>query len=295
MTISSLGYIGFEVKNFDPWRPFFEDWLGLMRSEENERAIQYRMDQRSARIFLEEGEADDIGFIGFEVASFEDLASCKDRLDSLRIPYSQADPEVISDRGVTDMITLTDPSGIRIEVYVGPKEVTNIPFRSPAGVSAFVTGGQGLGHVVLAAQSIDAMRAFYQKAFGFKLSDTIAMPLGPDTSLTLEFYHCNPRHHTLALVGMDAPKKLNHFMVEMATLDDVGYAIDRLEACGVEMFLTLGKHSNDEMVSFYATTPAGFSIEVGYGGLSIDDREWIVRHHHVTSMWGHKIVSAQQS
>jgi hypothetical protein len=52
--------------------------------------------------------------------------------------------------------------------------------------------------------------------------------------------------------------------------------------------MTLGGHSNDEMLSFYPLSPSGFDIEYGWGGLSVDDQSWHVLTHHATSAWGHR-------
>lgn len=93
-----------------------------------------------------------------------------------------------------------------------------------------------------------------------------------------------------SLAPMPAPKRLHHFMVEMATLDDVGFAMDCIGEYGVKQTMTLGKHSNDQMVSFYAATPSGFEVEVGTAGIEVHDDVWRVTHHEVTSMWGHKRV-----
>ena len=49
-------------------------------------------------------------------------------------------------------------------------------------------------------------RAFYQDLLGFRLSDIIHMQFGPDVAFDMEFFHCNPRHHTVALVPMPAPR-----------------------------------------------------------------------------------------
>ena len=53
--------------------------------------------------------------------------------------------------------------------------------------------------------------------------------------------------------------------------------------------MTLGRHPNDQMTSFYARTPSGFEIEFGAGGRRIDmDSEWPVGHYDAMSIWGHK-------
>lgn len=290
MGVASLGYIGFEVSDLKAWDGYLTGFLGLMPGHGNGTSARYRMDDRAFRIHLDKGASDDISFIGLEVETPEGLQELRERLEKAGVPCSPASDNLKKERGVRDLLVLTDPAGLQVEVYVGATALTNMPFHSPAGVSGFMTGGQGAGHVVLASEKIDEIRAFYTELLGFRLSDTIGIAVSPDFTLVLEFYHCNPRHHTLALAPMPAPKRLHHFMVEMATLDDVGFAMDRIGACGVKQTMTLGKHSNDQMVSFYAATPSGFEVEVGTAGIEVHDEVWRVTHHEVTSMWGHKRV-----
>lgn len=54
------------------------------------------------------------------------------------------------------------------------------------------------------------------------------------------------------------------------------------------MISTLGRHANDEMISFYVRTPSGFDIEYGHGGLTVDDRTWVARQTTAHSVWGHR-------
>ena len=51
---------------------------------------------------------------------------------------------------------------------------------------------------------------------------------------------------------------------------------------------TLGKHTNDEMTSFYMQTPSGFDLEVGCDGLVIDPASWEPTAHKTISEWGHE-------
>ncbi|MBV1934296.1 MAG: VOC family protein [Parvibaculaceae bacterium] len=291
MSISNLAYIGFEVSDLDTWNGFMEDFVGLKKGNGNDAWSQFRMDNYEWRIACEKGPKDDISFVGLEVATREAFNDLKKVLSKKNVQFSQGDKALKEKRGVQDLVVLTDPAGLTVEIFYGATQVTQTPFVSPAGVSSFLTGEQGVGHIVLASNKMEEVRAFWVDVLGFKLSDTIGVELGPDFTLMLEFYHCNPRHHTLALTALAAPKRIHHFMVEMATLDDVGYAQDRLDSCDVKQTLTLGKHSNDEMVSFYVSTPSGFDLEIGCAGIPVHDEDWRVSHHKVTSMWGHKPVA----
>jgi 2,3-dihydroxybiphenyl 1,2-dioxygenase len=286
--ISSLGYIGFRVADPEAWASYATKILGLMEAPPTDTARRFRLDQQIWRIAVEEGPEDDIAFIGLEVAGEQALAEIEARLASHGIASSRADDALLAERGVLGLVQTSDPMGLAVEIYYGPGEVYEIPFVSPAGVTGFVTGEQGVGHVVLSASDMEAVEAFYRDGLGFRLSDIITMALGPDFAIDLKFFHCNGRHHTVALVPMPEGKRLHHFMLEARTLDDVGLALDRLGKAGnPPLVQSLGRHTNDHMVSFYAATPAGFQVEYGWGARAVDEAEWRVVRHSRTSIWGH--------
>jgi len=249
---------------------------------------RFRMDAQAWRIGLEVGDADDLTYVGFEVPDRDALEVLAARLREAGCALRQDDAALAQARGVLGLIACRDPQGLQVEVYYGPTERHDAPFVSPAGVQGFVAEAQGLGHVVITAADMDASRRFYCDLLGFRLSDIIRMQIAPATALDLEFYHCNPRHHTLALVPVSGPKRLLHFMLQVDTLDEVGFALERAQAAGAPIAATLGRHVNDHMVSFYARTPAGFEVEYGYGARTVDDATWHVARHDRTSSWGHK-------
>jgi 2,3-dihydroxybiphenyl 1,2-dioxygenase len=288
MTIGSLGYLGLAVKDAAAWRGFATGVLGLMPGEAAGGALRFRLDDQAWRIAVEPGEADDVAFLGFEVAGAAELEALSARLTGGGVPVGPRDPELIADRGVIDLIACHDPDGMRVELFYGPTQRTEAPFASPAGVPGFVTGAQGLGHVVISTRDIAAARSFYRDLLGFRLSDVIRMRGGPRGGFDLEFFHCNRRHHTVALLPLPTPKRLHHFMLQVPTLDAVGFALERAEAAGTPIALTLGRHTNDHMVSFYARTPSGFDVEFGFGAREVDEATWRVERHDKPSSWGHK-------
>ncbi len=287
MTIASLGYLGFKVQDPEAWSAFATGVLGLMPGEAAGDARRFRMDDQAWRFAVAAGETDDVAYVGFEVAGPAELAAVSERLAAGGVAVGNGDPELLAERGVLGLVSCQDPEGLRVEIYYGPTLRTETPFASPAGVDAFVTGEQGLGHIVLSTKDIAATRAFYQDLLGFRLSDKIMMRMGPKVAFELEFYHCNPRHHTLALAPIPIPKRLHHFMVQVPTLDDVGFALERAYAAQTPIAQGLGRHTNDQMVSFYARTPSGFEVEFGYGAIEVDDAIWRVTRHDKPSSWGH--------
>jgi 3,4-dihydroxy-9,10-secoandrosta-1,3,5(10)-triene-9,17-dione 4,5-dioxygenase len=86
---------------------------------------------------------------------------------------------------------------------------------------------------------------------------------------------------------MDPAADIVHLMIEVGTLDDVGRALDRCIRRKATISSTLGRHANDQMVSFYVQTPSGFDIEYGTDGLQVDDETWVTRESTAVSLWGH--------
>jgi hypothetical protein len=84
-------------------------------------------------------------------------------------------------------------------------------------------------------------------------------------------------------------KRMWHFMLEVNSIDDVGAALDLASKAGVPVVSTLGRHSNDQMMSFYMSTPSGFEVEYGWGGRLVDDATWQVQRHDRGTLWGHKV------
>ena len=63
-------------------------------------------------------------------------------------------------------------------------------------------------------------------------------------------------------------KRINHLMVEVTEIDDVGMTHEIVNQRGVPLAISLGKHSNDRMLSFYMVNPSGWMIEYGAGARS---------------------------
>lgn len=283
--VRALGYIELGVSSLGDWRDYAQNVLGVSCLEDDD-ALHLRYDEACWRIRLVETGEDDIRCAGFEIGSDEDLQAIRGRLKAQDIDVTEATAEQAAARGVTHLYVCEEPDGLRIEFYLGDRTLAE-PFVSPRGVSGFVTGAQGLGHIVLTVSDQARAASFFIEGLGFALSDHIVLG-PPDRQLTLTFLHCNPRHHTIAIVPVPGPKRLNHIMLQVASLDDVGLGLDAARNAGVFISSSLGKHSNDQMVSFYMRTPSGFDVEYGHGGVEVLDSTWQPATYDTTSLWGHK-------
>lgn len=78
-----------------------------------------------------------------------------------------------------------------------------------------------------------------------------------------------------------------HLMVEVDTLDAVGQALDRVNELGFSLSSTLGRHTNDKMVSFYVRAPGGWDLEFGTEGILVDETHYTAEEITADSYWGH--------
>jgi 2,3-dihydroxybiphenyl 1,2-dioxygenase len=285
--IEALGYIGLEVSDLPRWADFAGTMLGLEVVARADGQTDLRMDDYAWRLRLNEGPRDDLSFIGWEVKDAAQLASLASRLEGAGITVEVLSAAIVAERCVAAAIRFADPEGNVSEAFYGPLQRTDRPMISSQGVR-FKTGRQGLGHVVLSCRDLEAMQAFYTDMLHFRLSDVINTEVVPGRPLSMRFLRCNARHHSLALAPVPIPKKIVHLMFEVQDVDDVGRAMYRCLDAKVHLSMTLGRHSNDEMLSFYPLSPSGFDIEYGWGGLAVDDQTWHVLTHQATSAWGHR-------
>jgi 2,3-dihydroxybiphenyl 1,2-dioxygenase len=289
--IEALGYVGLAVSDLDAWMRFAVDLLGLQPVPRGDGAIDLRMDSYATRIRLVPQAGgpvdDDIAYVGWEVRDAPSLDALASRLAAAGTPSERATRAEAADRYVEDFIRFTDPEGLVCEAFYGPLQRTDQPFVSPLGVS-FKTGRQGVGHIVLIAQDAKAQERWWCEVMGFRLSDYIHTEVVRGRPVDFTFLRCNGRHHSLALAQIPIPKKLQHIMIEVRSIDDVGRALYRCQDAGLHISLTLGRHSNDDMLSFYPMTPSGFDLEYGWGGLEVEDETWHVLTHDKNSAWGHR-------
>ncbi len=287
MTLS-LGYLGFTVTDMDAWRSFAGDVIGMMPVEgDSPDVARFRMDDRAFRLSVHRGEADGLAYAGFDAGSADGLADLVERLQAAGFATKALDGPLEA-RRASEVVCLEDPAGNAIELFHTPV-LDHLAVVSPAGTSGFVTGAGGMGHLVMLASPFDETVHFYKELLGFRTSDIMRM--GP---AQVEFLHCNQRHHSLALGDAAGMNMLIHFMVEMATVDDVGYALDRCRDRGLEITMGLGRHANDYMTSFYVRTPSGFEVEIGSGGRLVDDATWTVTEIDGPSLWGHRPEGASR-
>ncbi|MDH0301661.1 MULTISPECIES: VOC family protein [unclassified Pseudomonas] len=298
MDIRGLGYVTVRSTDLRQWRHYASQVLGMMVVEaQGGDQLLLKMDERPYRLLVQHDAQDGFGACGWEVPGQAAFDQAVAELRAAGVAVEQGSGELAVQRQVQALASFADPDGNRHELYWGPRQ-DFARFVSPVGVRGFVSDALGMGHVVLPAPTFERCRDFYEQVMGFGLSDLMKVRFTPDPAepeKRIHFMHCNnARHHSLAIFECPVPSGCVHLMVEVAGLDEVGRALDRVHAHGVKLTATLGQHTNDQMISFYMRTPSGFDLEYGCDGLVVDWSRHTPFESTVVSQWGHDFSVGRQ-
>jgi 3,4-dihydroxy-9,10-secoandrosta-1,3,5(10)-triene-9,17-dione 4,5-dioxygenase len=285
--VHSLGYLVVETTDLDRWRELAVDVLGMAVGQGPDPAALYlRIDDRPARVVIHPGQTDRLVAAGWEVRDKETWKQVVRQLEDAGAPVKVASTEECEERRVQECVFTEDPGGTALEVFHGAALVHDkLPMTHGA---TFLTGAQGLGHLVLPTANAEESYDFYTSVLGFRSRGAFKMSAPGAPPSYLRFLSCNERHHALALAPWPQDNGIIHFMLEVSTLDEVGMALDRMHKRKFPLSSTLGRHTNDNMVSFYVATPSGFDIELGFDGLRVSEEGYTAEDITADSIWGHR-------
>lgn len=278
--IQALSYVVIATPRLAEWRGLATNIVGLQaETVVPESVVRLRMDSKVQRLLVEATTGNAGLAMGYEVADAEALFAVNADLQSAGFKTRSGTTQEMERRGVRGMFSFIDPDGYRVEIAHGLSDAPEgfVPGRPIGG---FRTGELGIGHVALKAGHFPEMCALYRDVLRFRLSDRASVPFAA------EFYHVNQRHHTIGLADTGTGAGVYHLMLEYNEWDDVGRAYDdALEIPGA-IGVTLGRHANDHVTSFYLVTPDGWMLELGWAGRLIGP-DWEVTDLPGLSLWGH--------
>jgi 2,3-dihydroxybiphenyl 1,2-dioxygenase len=288
--VHSLGYLVIETTELDRWRELAVGVIGMVEGTgPDPEALYLRMDDRPYRLVVHPGQTERLVTAGWECRDRETFRALVARLEAAGAPVKVASPAEAAQRRVQELVTTADPGGNQLELFYGAALVHDKTPMTHGG--RFVTGDMGMGHVVVPASDGEESYDFYTQVLGMRSRGGFPLPALPgmsDAPSLLRFLSCNERHHTLAIAPWPQDNGCIHFMVELDSLDAVGMALDRLYKRKFPLSSTLGRHTNDNMVSFYVGTPGGFDIEIGWDGLRIKEDGYTAENITADSIWGHR-------
>ena len=284
MAVTELGYIGVGVSDLAAWKKFAREIVGLEVVEEGASDSCFlRMDYWHHRIALHQDGTDDLAYLGFRVAGPQEFVETQKQLADAGIPFRVGSLAEAEERRVLEVLKLADPDGNPLEIFHGPLVQFSRPFHPGRGMHGkFVTGTGGAGHCIIRQRDSEAGQRFYQ-SLGMRGGVEYKFGAG-ERSVQLRFMHCNSRDHSVAWGIGGGSKRLNHIMLEVDNLDDVGLTHDLVRKAKIPVHIQLGKHSNDHMYSFYFRSPSGFMIEYGFGARPATHQS----EYYTEDFYGHK-------
>lgn len=265
--ITELGQVTLGVSDLAAWEDFAATILGMEVAPDEQAGARYlRMDYWHHRVKLVEDGSDDLIALGLRVAGVLEFRAMSSRLRTAGVTVRLGTPAEADARQVLEVMFLADPNGHPIEIFHGPLVQYYLPVQPGRRMHGRFKTTAGFGHIMLnRVVDFEAIHAFYT-LLGLRGGIEYRLPM-PDSSVPVElmFLHCNDRQHTLAF-GPPGDKRINHLMLEMERMDDVGLAYDIVARAGIPVVIEPGSHANDQMYSFYFKNPSGFLSEIGWGG-----------------------------
>ncbi|UZF45731.1 VOC family protein [Rhodococcus rhodochrous] len=290
-----LGYLVVESRKMSEWQRFGRDAIGMHIDVLSPEVTRFRLDDRECRFLIQKGDREDVTALGWQVDDHETFDVILGRVVEAGIPVIEGTPEECALRGVERLWRFAGPKGMATEIFTTPL-TTSKPLMMLN--SAFVTGASGMGHVAIASKDAMQMHGYYSEVFDARLTDFIEERVGP-ISLRIRFLRVNERHHSIALANVKGlavnpiPSDVQHVNIQVAELDDMVGAFERVTAEGFKMMWTVGQHTNDRELSFYCVTPSGFELEVGWNPVLITpevEATWEPSTYQGISIWGHTPV-----
>ncbi|OHV04450.1 extradiol ring-cleavage dioxygenase [Mycobacterium talmoniae] len=285
-----LGYLVIETEKFADWRRFGRDAIGMHLDDTLPDAIRFRLDGNACRFLLRRGPAEDVTALGWQLddhAGFDEIIA---RVTRHGVPISEGTAEEAALRGVERLVRFPGPNGLAQEIFTRARAADTPLDMAVRG--GFVTGDAGIGHVAVTTKRPHQMRGYYTTVFDARLSDYIDETI-TGVKLKIRFLRVNQRHHSVAIAAVNRlpinpiRTRIQHLNVQVADLDDMAAAYQRVKGLGFHMALAVGQHTNDRELSFYAKTPSGFEWEVGWNPLIVDESTWEPATHQGISVWGH--------
>ena len=111
---------------------------------------------------------------GWELADHEALQEAREHLQKAGVEFEEGTKEELDERRVQELVRFSDPWDNVFELFHGITYESR-PVVTPYAAT-FVTGDQGMGHIVLPVlDDVEALR-FYTDVLGFRLRDSMSMP-----------------------------------------------------------------------------------------------------------------------
>lgn len=280
ITVRDVAYVRYQAPDLAAMERFLVDF-GMHKIGGDERVLYMRGYGSQPCIHITEhgAEARALGF-GMLAQSAADL-------HKLAAAFGVAVLDNLEPGG-GQVVTVRDPDGMQVDVLYGQQPAPPMPVRAPLQLNAH-TGRQRfgavqrlrkgpshvmrLGHVVLNVADLNAATDFYQKNFGFKVSD--GYYIERPEQVVARFMRCGlgkayTDHHTVALIA--SPKSgFEHTAFEVLDWDDLQIGNGHLLSRQYVHSWGIGRHIEGSQVFDYWRDPFDNKIEHWTDGDLVND------------------------
>jgi catechol 2,3-dioxygenase-like lactoylglutathione lyase family enzyme len=229
---SRVGHATFETPDLDKALAYYTDVNGLKLVGQEKGRAYLASKTGLLTLALEQGRAEDLKRISFEVSPKADFA---DLAKALAADGVKSDVRSDSVPGVGKVLAFADPKGTIIELfqdwsYLGGHH------------QVLGAGPLKLGHIAYIVEDPHAMADWYCRVLGFKVSDWIED--------FFVFLRCNPDHHTVNFIR--GPKsKMHHIAFEMKDFAHIQNACEILAVRKIPINWGPVRHGPGHNVAIY--------------------------------------------
>ncbi len=262
--VDGLGYVVLETEDLDSAIDFYTRIGRLQVSERRDRTAFLRGGGESHHwLRIDQAEKSGCSRVAYRVVNEQALDEATRRLDDWGVAWAEG-VGAEEDR-VLRWVRFQDPNGIEFELY---SDMVQFPLPAlPTGVAMV-----DLLHVGFFVESAAASERFFREVLGFKTSDRVE---GVVSLMRAE----NQYHHSLVLLqSSEMMGKLDHFCVEVESIDDVMRARNNAVKAGMTLKHDLLRHSMSGSMGIYVVDPKhGNSMEFCHGHCKITDPNYRAR------------------
>ena len=264
MRILGIEEITFGATDLSRCRQFFLDW-GLQLVNEDARTLVFEC-LNGCRVVVAHSDTPNLPK-GIEPdPTLREVVwgvSSQSELDTLRNALQQQ-PHFVD---AQHRVGCTDPNGLAVRIQVTQKRDVSLHcaqantwdnkgrINQPSPAYERATPIE-VGHVVFFVSDLASTTAFYEKFFGFVVSDRY-----PNRGT---FLRCAPEggHHNLFMLQLPEPRAgLNHVAFTVRDLHEVFGGGLHMSRCGWDTELGPGKHPVSSAIFWYFNSPAGALVE----------------------------------
>jgi len=231
------------VTDLDSSLDFYTQHWGLSVVQRKANAVWLRAAGEDHHVLvIEQAPSPGLISITWGVRDQVTLRALYDRLVGVGV-FTQEPPRALGSPGGGWGFAFHDPEG-RLHKVVSNRE-DQVLDRSDTTLPLKIA------HVVVNTKDIHGMTQFLEGTLGFQLSDS---------TMKMRFFRCNANHHSLALADFGSIS-LNHIAFEMASWNDLMFAVGRMKISGHALEWGVGRHGPGDNVFSYFLDPNGYVVE----------------------------------